>query len=608
MNRKYEKAIEIFEKIISNYKLNKEKVNELNKSLNNKENINDNSFNSFDDFSSDKENDCETELSILNSNTQNNDINNNFMNINLFNSILDCCVEANNVKKMEEIFSILENDFLEQKDEKNEKNTSTSIKLDIITYSILIKGYAKGNKADKVKEIYEKISDNKEFKLDEMLYNTILDCFARENDEVSVMRIFEEMKNKSIKFSVATFGVLIKMYLNLDQAEKAFKLYEEYMVNENSNSNENNNNIFIKPSIVIYQMLIKNLIKTQNKIQEGIEMFKKMQKNSILPDSNIYELIIRGCLDNEKIKEAGDLILEALNQKIKVENFLIANFVEKFELNFKENSKKNSIENLESSSSTSFTDSEKTIFIHKLIDALNTKSQNVELNSLNVLRKIQQELNGNKTSSINSKENSSNYTFTPDSSIYSLPNFKNSIYNSNNEKKSSTGPYIFSEGQGISHLKKSHMFFSRNENNNNIRSSIEENNKIYKPAKYINSNIENKTINIEPEQKSKYVFNQSPPTISSLDPISNSNSVYISNNNNQSKSNYNFVNPNENNNDNLRRGNYNSFNNKNNNYNTYNNYNSNNNCNRSNNNNNANANKSKRVPDYIYKKESSIYG
>ena len=83
--------------------------------------------------------------------------------------------------------------------EEEQKNDTISAKIDLITYSILIKGYAKGNKIAKVSEIYEKISQKKEFKLDEMLYNTILDSYAKQNDEISALKIYEDMKSKNIK-------------------------------------------------------------------------------------------------------------------------------------------------------------------------------------------------------------------------------------------------------------------------------------------------------------------------------------------------------------------------------------------------------------------------
>jgi pentatricopeptide repeat protein len=462
MNRKYEKAIELFDKILLNLKKNKEnKLKKTRKNDINNTNNNNNSFNnSLDETTKEIENENEYPEKC--------------MNIIFFNSILDCCVEANRLEKMEEIFRFLE------KEQKNE-NFSSNLKIDLITYSIMIKGYAKGNKIEKVSETYEKICNNKEFVLDEMLYNTILDCYAKQNDENSAMKIYEIMKKNQIKISVVTFGVLIKLYLNLNQHEKAFKLYEENMINEkdnetkpddvntnsNTNDNDTNNNNFIKPSVIIYQMLIKNLIKNQQKIKEAVDMFKKMQKNGTPADSNIYELIIKGCLDHEKIKQAGEFILEAINNKIKVENFIVAKFVEKFD---------NDINYIY------FTHKEKIKFTRKLIDAISSKSQNIELNSLKILKKIHMNLKAEKEkikgNSIYGEIN------VPSSSVYCTNN--NDIINDNkeSEKINPVGVYNFSANIGIGDLKGFYKNFvtitkttstSNVDNNNN--KEINDNNK-----------------------------------------------------------------------------------------------------------------------------------
>jgi pentatricopeptide repeat protein len=479
MNRKYEKAIELFDKILLNYRKNKENKNK---------NKNNNSINN-----------------SLNENPKENENPEKNMNIVLFNSILDCCVEANKLEKMEEIFRFLE-------DEQKKENFSLNIKIDLITYSIMIKGYAKGNKIEKVSEIYEKISHNKGFILDEMLYNTILDCYAKQNDENSAMKIYEIMKKNQIKISVVTFGVLIKLYLNLNQPEKAFKLFEENMMisdtekekqkqNENDNDNQknnakenlnekdlinlntNNNTNYIKPSVIIFQMLIKNLIKNQKKIEEAINLFKKMENIGTPSDSNIYDLIIKGCLEYGKFKEAGEFILEALKKNIKIENFLITSFVENFDndINF-----------------TYYTPREKSKFTPKLIEALNTKSknENSELNVLKILKKIHLNLKAEKQkikgNSIYGEIN------MPNSSIYNNNNSNdNSINNKESEKKNSVGVYNFSSNTGIADLKGYNKNFTTisNINKNNISNISNSNNEINNNININNNNRSNLRLN-----------------------------------------------------------------------------------------------------------------
>ena len=82
---------------------------------------------------------------------------------------------------------------------------------DIITYSIVMKGFAKNNNITKVMDIYNFISTNantntqySDLELDEVMFNTLLDCFARNNDEVSLFKIYSDMKDKNINMSIVT--------------------------------------------------------------------------------------------------------------------------------------------------------------------------------------------------------------------------------------------------------------------------------------------------------------------------------------------------------------------------------------------------------------------
>ena len=101
--------------------------------------------------------------------------------------------------------------------------------------------------------------------------------------------------------------------------------------------------------------------------------------NQVKADQQIYELIIKGCMDQSREREAGEFILNALNEEIKVENYIFSNFVQKID-----------------GAENNFKIFEKAEFVPKLIETVTTKSLNIELFSLNILRKIDEKLNGKK--------------------------------------------------------------------------------------------------------------------------------------------------------------------------------------------------------------------
>jgi pentatricopeptide repeat protein len=227
------------------------------------------------------------------------------LNTVFFNSILDCCVDSNKYDKMNEIFTYMQEKSSEDKE---------FPQIDLITYSIVMKGYAKSDSIAKVNEIYSYIRTRKDFILDEVLYNTILDCYARHNDEENLVKVFKDMKTNCVKASLFTYGVLIKLYFNIGNCNKAFELFDELVKSET------------KPNAAIYQMLIKLQLKS-NLIERAITMFKNMLVNNIKADNVIYELTIKACFENDHAKEGSEFMLGSIKEGIKLERTIYELFI-----------------------------------------------------------------------------------------------------------------------------------------------------------------------------------------------------------------------------------------------------------------------------------------
>jgi pentatricopeptide repeat protein len=225
------------------------------------------------------------------------------INIVLFNSILDCCVDCERYEKMSEIFG-----FLNEYAKKNDTNIY-KISPDLITYSTIMKGYAKANQVKKVMEIYNFLLKEKqnEFKLDSFLFNILLDSMAKNKDNEGMIKIYSDMKNMGIETSIITYGILIKFYVNLNDLENCIELYED-LINKG-----------LKPSIIIYQLMIK--LYSKNKMSyKCIDIYKNMILMGIIPDEMILNTIIRICYDNLLMKEALEIINSTFSNRIKLEN------------------------------------------------------------------------------------------------------------------------------------------------------------------------------------------------------------------------------------------------------------------------------------------------
>lgn len=234
----------------------------------------------------------------------------NKLTIAVFNSMLDACVECEQFDKMNEIYEHLKKIC----NDGGVNPSTTQIQPDIITYSTVMKGYAKNNNIDKVMDIYNFITSNSSFKLDQVLYNTLLDCFARNKDEMSLFQIYSDMKRNNIEVGYVTYGVLIKLYTNLGKINKANEIYND-MVNKG-----------FRPSIIIFQLLIR-LYSSKGLPFKVIEVLDTMTAMDVAPDHIFYDSIIKICINFNMLIKASELISKSLNQGIKLEDSLYEEFI-----------------------------------------------------------------------------------------------------------------------------------------------------------------------------------------------------------------------------------------------------------------------------------------
>jgi len=127
-------------------------------------------------------------------------------NIVIHNAMLDCCVECNDIYKMNEIYEQIKQKAI------NDENTPQP---DLITYSTVIKGYARAKDMDKVFDIYAFLtSSNSNFEMDEVIYNSILDGCAKTNNLERALSVYEDMRKGNCNRSNVTYSILVKLYAN----------------------------------------------------------------------------------------------------------------------------------------------------------------------------------------------------------------------------------------------------------------------------------------------------------------------------------------------------------------------------------------------------------
>jgi pentatricopeptide repeat protein len=218
------------------------------------------------------------------------------LNIIVFNAILDCCVECFDIEMMKKIY-----EDLRRRAVLNE----TFPQPDLITYSTVIKGYAKVRDSSKVLDIFYYLCGRDDLQLDEIIYCSVLDALLKTERVSEALKIYEQMKTGGITRTNASYSIIIKIFSKLNEVEKAVQIYND-MISEK-----------IQPSLITYTAIIQILIKTK-RVGNAIQIFEEILQNKINPDQVLYNVIINGCVLNGKLDEGCKFLLEAFKQEIRV--------------------------------------------------------------------------------------------------------------------------------------------------------------------------------------------------------------------------------------------------------------------------------------------------
>jgi len=226
-------------------------------------------------------------------------------NIIIFNAVLDVCVESKNLEKLKEIYGFIKIMC---------NMCSTFPKPNLITYSTIIKGFAKCGKMEDAMEIYESLKAQN-FQLDEVLFNTLIDGFAKSGNLPMAIKLYEEMKNYGIKGSSIIYSILIKMYCNSNDMVNALLYFDLYKTEKH------------KATIVPYTTLIQVYIR-RKELDKAIDIFEQIKKVGLVPDQVSFNFIINGCTFNKKLEKAIEYLYESFAKNMKLSDDTYNNLLE----------------------------------------------------------------------------------------------------------------------------------------------------------------------------------------------------------------------------------------------------------------------------------------
>ncbi len=219
------------------------------------------------------------------------------INIVAYNAILDACVECSQFEEMTNIYEHIKTRAIED---------DSSPQPDLITYSTVIKGFAKMKNIDKVLDIYNFLKSRSDFVLDEITFNSVIDALNKAQRFDEALSVYNEMMKHNISLSNATYSIMIKIYSKMNNIDKAMEVFNDMTVKKG-----------LKPSMITFTSILQVLIKSK-RIQQAIDIFNHVLEIGMRPDQVLFNVIINGCVYNGRLREACDFLKESFKGNIKL--------------------------------------------------------------------------------------------------------------------------------------------------------------------------------------------------------------------------------------------------------------------------------------------------
>jgi len=174
----------------------------------------------------------------------------------------------------------------------------SSIKPDVVTYSILIKASCNAGQVESALALFRQLR-GQGLAFDEVAFNTLLLACSKAEQLVEAEEILGEMRAIGMAPTHVTISILVKMYGKAKMLDKAIELSQ--MVEKEYG---------MKPNLHVYTCMIQACVRNKQ-IRKSWEVFGGMLCSQIAPDAITYGTVIQGCIYHSKFDQAMALVRHA---------------------------------------------------------------------------------------------------------------------------------------------------------------------------------------------------------------------------------------------------------------------------------------------------------
>jgi len=181
------------------------------------------------------------------------------------------------------------------------RSSSSHVKPDMITYSMLIKAQCDAQDMGKALQILEEMLQNS-CDVDDVVFTHLIEGCCHVSNVALAEKLFRDMLAANIDPSVYTLTGMVKVYGKCGKSEKAWELVRSM-----------EERFELKPTVVIYTCLISGLLR-QKKYADAYGAFQWMRK-ACNPDGQCVSTVIVGLAEGQMWAELHTLIYEVLNRQ-----------------------------------------------------------------------------------------------------------------------------------------------------------------------------------------------------------------------------------------------------------------------------------------------------
>merc|ERR1719393_671586 len=113
-----------------------------------------------------------------------------------YNTIIDACSRSGELSRIPSLLKDIE---------------SQGLKMGLVTYSAILKGYCQKNMLDEAFELFDEMTNTTGLEPDEIMYNSLLDGCARQGLYDRGLKLYRKMEVSGVRPTNYTLSVLVKM-------------------------------------------------------------------------------------------------------------------------------------------------------------------------------------------------------------------------------------------------------------------------------------------------------------------------------------------------------------------------------------------------------------